>query len=85
MTSALSSLTSSVLTSTAFSPIGLAVGPAGRHSIPVSRKLYFIWKDMQCGSNSSSCSGPEGRWSLIITLELGVKHLQKWCWALRNS
>ena len=32
MTSALSSLTSSVLTSTAFSPIGLAVGPAGRQS-----------------------------------------------------
>lgn len=30
MTSALSSLTSSVLTSTAFSPLGLAVGPAGR-------------------------------------------------------
>jgi hypothetical protein len=34
MTSALSSLTSSVLTSTAFSPIGLAVGPAGRLSFP---------------------------------------------------
>lgn len=30
MTSALSSLTSSVLTSTAFSPLGMAVGPAGR-------------------------------------------------------
>lgn len=34
ITSALSSLTSSVLTSTAFSPIGLAVGPAGRPSRP---------------------------------------------------
>ena len=34
MTSALSSLTSSVLTSTAFSPIGLAVGPTGRQSFP---------------------------------------------------
>lgn len=39
MTSALSSLTSSVLTSTAFSPIGLAVGPAGRQSIPASQTL----------------------------------------------
>lgn len=34
MTSALSSLTSSVLTSTAFSPIGLAVGPTGRQFFP---------------------------------------------------
>lgn len=31
MTSALSSLTSSVLTSTAFSPLGMAMGPAGKH------------------------------------------------------
>lgn len=31
MSSALSSLTSSVLTSTAFSPLGMAVGPGGKH------------------------------------------------------
>jgi hypothetical protein len=51
MTSALSSLTSSVLTSTAFSPIGLAVGPTGRQSNPVLqvssfRRRYSITRNL---------------------------------------
>ncbi|XP_023720785.1 homeotic protein spalt-major isoform X2 [Cryptotermes secundus] len=47
MTSALSSLTSSVLTSTAFSPIGLAVGPAVR---PGNTTCNICYKTFACNS-----------------------------------
>ncbi|KAJ9574696.1 hypothetical protein L9F63_008131, partial [Diploptera punctata] len=47
MTSALSSLTSSVLTSTAFSPIGLAVGPAVR---PGNTTCNICFKTFACNS-----------------------------------
>lgn len=46
ITSALSSLTSSVLTSTSFSPIGLAVGPAGMARFP----FCFLPLSLACGT-----------------------------------
>lgn len=42
MTSALSSLTSSVLTSTSFSPLRLAVGPVGTLGEVIEMKLIII-------------------------------------------
>ncbi|XP_069692311.1 homeotic protein spalt-major-like isoform X3 [Periplaneta americana] len=53
MTSALSSLTSSVLTSTAFSPIGLAVGPAVGHVFavrPGNTTCNICFKTFACNS-----------------------------------
>nr|CAD7570820.1 unnamed protein product [Timema californicum] len=47
MTSALSSLTSSVLTSTAFSPLGLAIGPAVR---PGNTTCNICFKTFACNS-----------------------------------
>jgi hypothetical protein len=54
MTSALSSLTSSVLTSTAFSPMGLAVGPAGRQPNPPAQQPLLT-------SFAVSCKAPARR------------------------